>query len=472
MEKNILRFNSYLKSFNRINESSTPVATIQELIGAFTKTYSLLFSKCADYKDASSDLLAVMEEKDPEKRAQQIADILNKVAGSVDPKYGDVKSKVKEIGKNIQTSFADVAKSKEAQENKSTIDKMISTLVLGLSGMLKGGKANESHELAGKNHVLSYSDYITPVLLEKNTFEDEREELIKQMTSTYTDMKLQQKTPTTDTLKSEADKVVGRFDEITALLKDNSKWEAMKRKERKNKIEELSKEIAETSTKVAELKTSELEKLGIEEKNAKAISGIITGITDLETEIKKVDDAELAKATEKQNKDKLYQSLSVGDVVKYKKDDGTEAEGEITKITGGDNGGTYEFKDKEGKTFTKKGTDIISKVEKKEEEKKEEKNETFKIENPIKATGNSPKGEELDQTKKIFEMICDKFTANDKISGMDEWGKSNFCKPNKFYIGQSRTTIIKAIKKELGLEDKNADLTPEFVEKLSALEKK
>jgi hypothetical protein len=51
---------------------------------------------------------------------------------------------------------------------------------------------------------------------------------------------------------------------------------------------------------------------------------------------------------------------------------------------------------------------------------------------------------------------------------MEEWKKSNFCKTSKFFIGPSRTAVIKANKKEYGLDAENGDLTTELVAKLTA----
>ena len=468
MEKNILKFNSYLNTFSeRINENETSIKTISQIISAYTKLYMFLVSKAPDYGDVVTDLIEVNEEKDPAKRAEKMTSILNKVAEKVDGKYADVKTGIKDLSKKIGDLFSSVASTDDAKGKKEVIDKAIATQIFGYRDIAKKASANESKQMMGKNHVLMFERFTYPLLFEKKTFEDEREDLVQQMKPTYTEMQLQKNNPSTDTLKAKAEEVVKRFDEITKLLKTEEEWENMKNKKaRKAKIEELGAEIAKTSEEVSKIQKDELFKIGIEKKTAEDLSSIITGIEELEKKAKVVDDAVLAKA----GRDTFHSSLKVGDIVKYKKDDGSEGEEAIYKIVGTGDEAKYTFKDKEGNLFAKTGDQLISKVEKKEGEKKEEKKkeESFKLEKTIKATGNSPKGEELDQTKKIFEMICDKFSGNDKISGMDEWGKSNFCKPNKFYIGQSRTAVIKAIKEEYELDAENGDLTPELVAKLTA----
>jgi hypothetical protein len=465
MEKNILRFNSYLSNLGESLNESTSVATISEIISAFVKVYMFLVSKSPDYKDVLADLIEINEEKDPAKRAQKMTAILDKVAGAVDPKYADAKSELKNVSSKISELFSSVASSDDAKEKKEVINKMIATKLLSYQDIVKKTATNESETSAGKNHILVFEQFSYPLLFEKNTFEDEREDLILQMKPTYTEMALQQKSPSTDNLKNKANEVIKRFDEITALLKNEDEWKKMKKKERKSKLEELGEEIATASVAVSELQKNELVKIGLEKKTAEDLATILSGISTMEKKAKEVDDAELAKA----ESGALLKSLKAGDIVRYKKDDGTEGEAKIRRIVADE----LRFTDKDGNEFRKNIKDIIGKSEKqeeekKEEEKKEENKESFKLEKTIKATGSSPTSENLELSKKIFSLICDKFTDNKEISGMEEWKKSNFCKTSKFFIGPSRTAVIKAIKKEYGLDAENGDLTPELVAKLTA----
>lgn len=65
----------------------------------------------------------------------------------------------------------------------------------------------------------------------------------------------------------------------------------------------------------------------------------------------------------KVEEEKLKKEYKVGDIVKYKKEDGEEAESEIIKIDGND----FFFKDSEGNEFSKQRKEIIGKSEKKKE---------------------------------------------------------------------------------------------------------
>ena len=81
---------------------------------------------------------------------------------------------------------------------------------------------------------------------------------------------------------------------------------------------------------------------------------------------KAIDDKAIADAKdaeEKKNQEKV--EYKAGDIVKYKKDNGEEAQSEIVKIEGD----KVYFKDKDGKEFSKDKKDLTGKVEGKEEDK-------------------------------------------------------------------------------------------------------
>ena len=65
-------------------------------------------------------------------------------------------------------------------------------------------------------------------------------------------------------------------------------------------------------------------------------------------------------------------------------------------------------------------------------------------------------------------MICEKFKNDEKITGLKQWKKAEFCSPKSYTIGPNRTAVIKALKAGFGLKDKTANLTQEFVDKLSS----
>jgi hypothetical protein len=88
-------------------------------------------------------------------------------------------------------------------------------------------------------------------------------------------------------------------------------------------------------------------------------------IGNIGSKLKELNDSttEILKKEFNEKEEKKEVEFKVGDVVKYKRDNGEEAENEIIKVEGD----KIFFKDKEGKEFSKTFGEIISKVDKKNE---------------------------------------------------------------------------------------------------------
>jgi hypothetical protein len=253
-------------------------------------------------------------------------------------------------------------------------------------------------------------------------------------------------------MKSKADEAINKFNEISSMLNNDEAWNKMNRRERKTKIEEISNQVRDIISKVAEFQKKEIANLGMDKKTSDDLLSVITDINSIIKDIAKIEKTMSYKAEEEEAK-----KYKVGDKVKTHPDEnGDFMEGEVTKIEGTQ----ITIKRKDGKEITKSANSI--------ESKSENKKETLKLEKTIKATGKKPNKKYNEASKKVFEMICKKFEKDEKISGMKQWKKAEFCSPRFYTIGPNRTAIIKAIKLGFGLNDKTADLTQEFIDKLSS----
>ncbi len=356
----VLNFNSYTKLFEE--ESSTPVKTIREIISLFFKCYMFVATKAVDYKDVLADLISVSEEKDPAKRSETMESVIKKVAEKIDPKYATIKEDAIKAATSIKEIYAQVASTEDAKKNADAINKMVTSKIVNYQDILK----NEPLTLKEHANVYGFDQYSFPLLYEKNTFDDERAALTDKMKSLYSEMISQKKYPSNETLKAKADEVVSKFDEYQKLLSDKGAWEKMKRKERKEKLETMNAEIDDMIQKANQLQKSELAKIGVDKKIADTMSNIITSINSMSDKAKIIDDKAIADAKdaeEKKNQEKV--EYKVGDIVKYKKDNGEEEQSEIIKIEGD----KVYFKDKDGKEFSKEKKDLTGKVEGKEEDK-------------------------------------------------------------------------------------------------------
>ena len=321
-------------------------------------------TKAPNYPDVLADLLSVSEEKDPAKRADTMESVIKKVSDKIDAKYAAVKEDANKAASSIKAIYNDVASTEEAKKYTEVINKMVTSKIISYQDILKSQPLKENRNVSPYRNLLGFDNYNYPSLYEKNTFDDERDALSDKMKSIYSEMVSQQKTPSTDALKGKASEVIGKFDEYQKLLTDKGAWEKMKRKERKDKLESMNTEIDKIIQETNDLQKSELAKIGVDKKIADTMSTIITSINAMSDKAKEIDDKAIADA----KASTPVIEYKEGDVVKYKKENGEEAQSAIVKIEGD----KVFFKDKEGKEFTKDKKDLTGKVEGGKEEAKEE----------------------------------------------------------------------------------------------------
>jgi len=346
-------------------ETSGTVKTISEVISLFFKCYMFAATKTSNYPDVLADLLSVSDEKDPAKRADTMESVIKKVSDKMDAKYAPVKEEANKAASSIKDLYNNVASTEEAKKYNDVINKMVTSKIISYQDILKNQPLKENRNVSPYKNLLGFDNYHYPSLYEKNTFDDERDALSDKMKSIYSEMISQQKNPSSETLKAKASEVISKFDEYQKLLSDKGAWEKMKRKERKDKLESMNSEIDGIIQKTNDLQKSELIKIGVDKKIADSMSTIITSINSMSDKAKEIDDKAIADAKASET----VIEYKVGDIVKYKRENGEEAQSEIIKIEGD----KVFFKDKDGKEFTKDKKDLTGKVEAGEEKKEEDK---------------------------------------------------------------------------------------------------
>jgi hypothetical protein len=472
MERNILRFDSYFKN-NTINESAASLKAVSEIISAFFKLYTYLDFKgpldgtlkvkeFADAKDADKmELLSkIGAEKDNSKRADLMKQAIDSVSNKLTDSFASIKPKATEVSTKLAEVFKYATSNEAAKAGAAEIEKSIQDTIKMWQNKIKSFSQervtveNRNYEM--RKNVLMYESFNYSYMYEKKSpkvvLKDERNSIVAQIDPIYTEMMVQQKTPVSPGMKSKADEAINKFNEISSMLNNDEAWNKMNRRERKTKIEEISNQVRDIISKVAEFQKKEIANLGMDKKTSDDLLSVITDINSIIKDIAKIEKTMSYKAEEEEAK-----KYKVGDKVKTHPDEnGDFMEGEVTKIEGTQ----ITIKRKDGKEITKSANSI--------ESKSENKKETLKLEKTIKATGKKPNKKYNEASKKVFEMICKKFEKDEKISGMKQWKKAEFCSPRFYTIGPNRTAIIKAIKLGFGLNDKTADLTQEFIDKLSS----
>jgi hypothetical protein len=322
-------------------------------------------TKAIDYKGVISDFLAITGEKDPAKRGEVMEKSIKNVTDKIDPKYSDLKADIEKAASSIKDLYSEVASTEEAKNNMEAINKMVNDKIISYQDILKSQPLKvETKEIKESRKIYGFDDYSRTLLYEKNTFSDEREVVLDKMKSIYSEMVAQEKNPSSDALKNRAKEVISKFDEYKKLLSNEDEWGKMKRRERKEKVESMNKEVDTIVQKTNELQKSELIKIGVDKKIADSMANIISTVNTIAEKTKEIDDKVIAETSSKE-KESEYK---VGDIVKYKKENGEESQNEVLKIEGD----KVFLKDKEGKEFSKDKKEILGKAEESKEKDKEE----------------------------------------------------------------------------------------------------
>jgi len=473
MSKNILRFENFVNGFS-VNESETSSKAVSELLSNFLKLYMyldmnnpiVLTGKTAEetsnqkMKEQIDLFSKISQEKDNNKRAQIIKDSIDGKSENLTSSFSSIKGDVNQVATQMYDLFIYATTNDSAKAKEAEIEKTIQDTIKNIQDRIKLAFKQTGVVESRRKNILTYENFNYRILQEKRSpksvMGEERNSMILQIEPVYTEMMMQQKTPATPNMKTKADESITKFNEILSLLKNDEAWDKMRRKERKTKIQETGKKIEEIISGIGEFRKKELSNISMDKKTSDDILAVINGVNSIINKINKIQTERNIKAAEESAKE-----YKVGDTIKYLDKEGDSQEGVIVKIEGT----SVIIKRKDGKEVSKKVNDIEGKIEKKEEDKNKV---DFKIDKTIKATGRRPRGKNKEISKKVFEIICNKYKNVESYTKMKEWGKSKFCSVSSYVIGPNRSAVIKAIKKEYGLDNKNADLTPEFVQKLAS----
>jgi len=268
MSKNrVLDYRSYHK-LNEADEAGS-ISAADQMIDLFMQAYGALVTKIGDYKEAGKDLTAVA---DSDNKGQGMLDAINKIAGKVDPKYKESATAMVVAGKKLKEAYDTLLKSDEqaADKIKDTIYKKTIAYITQLGETAKeapkvekqDGKDNNSLETGEQGHLY---------LFEKNTFTDEREELVKKITPILSQVLYLAKNSPVESLKSECLKIARDLEAQYVFLSTEREWESLKRRERKDKLEEILGKINEVPARMNEIQGKALVKLGIDSKVQSAI---------------------------------------------------------------------------------------------------------------------------------------------------------------------------------------------------------
>lgn len=265
------------RAYHKLNEADEAgsISAADQMIDLFMQAYGALVTKIGDYKEAGKDLTAVA---DSDNKGQGMLDAINKIAGKVDPKYKEAATQMVVAVKKLKDAYDTLIKSDEASSDviEKTIYKKTIAYLSQLNDTAKTAPKVEKQE--GKdNNSLDNEEQGHLHLFEKNTFTDEREEIVKKITPIYSQVVYLAENSPVESLKSECTIIAKELKGYYDLLSNEEEWESMKRRERKDKLEEILGKVNEVPSRMNEIQGKALIKLGIDSK----VQGAIKTAMDL-----------------------------------------------------------------------------------------------------------------------------------------------------------------------------------------------
>jgi hypothetical protein len=313
------------RSYHKLNEADEAgsISAADQMIDLFMQAYGALVTKIGDYKEAGKDLTAVA---DSDNKGQGMLDAINKIAGKVDPKYKEAATAMVVAGKKLKDAYDTLLKSDEkaADKIKDTIYKKTIAYISQLGQTAKEAPKVEKQE--GKdNNSLETEEQDHLYLFEKNTYTDEREEIVKKITPIYSQVVYLAKNSPVESLKGECVTIAKELKGYYDLLSNEKEWENMKRRERKDKLEEIIGKVNEVPARMNEIQGKALIKLGIDSKVQAAIKTAMDLINkaietlNVKEEVviaKEAGKEEGKKEEEKKSEEKSYEEVKSGNVDK------------------------------------------------------------------------------------------------------------------------------------------------------------
>ena len=299
--KPILDFKTFQRIFEADETPKEGVSAIAPLIlSLYFQIYGELASKVEGYKDAVNDLQSIRKAK-VEDRPGVIEGIAKKIAALVkDPAIkAELEASILPAVKVLGEAYTNLL-TNASEQDKADIQEVFAAGVVDYQNSLIQ---------AVKSVNESYFIERDPIL-EKNTFKDDRSDLIRDLNTLEGGINMVLLNPPTERIKGAMSGLAGQVKELKKELSDDAKWEGMKRRDRKNRLEEIPPLIAKVKEDQQKAISDEVLKSGIEktvlakiqDAQAKIKTGTekIGAIVQKNIETKKSEDSK--KATEEEAK--------------------------------------------------------------------------------------------------------------------------------------------------------------------------
>ena len=312
---------------------SAATAVGDQLYNAFVDIYFILVSGIdGGYPDVVADLQSISQQADVNKRGDVMSDVINKVSQKLN---GDYKSaiggNVKSFSDDLKKAYTTLVTSDEGKKSLDSINKKIvdsiNKYVAELAAELKKAKTPVQNVSSSLTPVYTFTDFISEGkklnegLFDKNLFPERRQELLNSIITP----KMSQFKTIADTTGDSAYKqaATAAYTEISKLSDELTKddvWDKMKRRERKDRLEEIPGAVDKIQSTMNDATTKFTTQLKID----KDVTDSLTVVNDKANEIK-------TKATELVNKQAAAEAKKKEEEAKKKEGDKKEEDKEEDK---------------------------------------------------------------------------------------------------------------------------------------------
>lgn len=300
----VLSFDNYHKLFEAEDINASTNAA-EQIVTLFYQAYGNVVTKIGEYKEAIDDLLSVAEEKDTNKKAEVFEKVLQKVVSKIKPEYKEVGNTILEVGKKLKDAYSSLLQTEEGKKSTDEINKIIYRKILEFQQGLQTASKEMPKVKVDESWAYEFEDEsINEALLGKNTFQKERNLLISSLVITYSDMVAQAKNGATETIKAKAKEIIGKLKSLNSELADEGKWESMRRKDRKARLDEIPVEISNYKEDFNKTLMSESTKMGIDKKVASVIGEVIKMLDEVSNKVAETD-KKIADETVKETDEKI-----------------------------------------------------------------------------------------------------------------------------------------------------------------------
>lgn len=253
--KPILDFKSFgmiLEAEETKKEGISAIAPL--MLSLYFQAYGELASKVEGYKDVVKDLQSIMK-SEVDKKPDTIDGIAKKVAGLVKDEAikKEVEASIVPAIKILGEAYTELLKTASDDDKKKLQEAFADGVLDYQNSLIQAVKSvNESYFIEGDP------------IVEKNTFKDDRSDLIRDLNTLESGINMVLLNPPTERIKGAMSGLAGQVKELKKELSDDAKWEGMKRKARKERLEEIPQLIAKVKEDQQKAISDEVIKSGIE----------------------------------------------------------------------------------------------------------------------------------------------------------------------------------------------------------------